>query len=217
MLLTRKSHILGTKRICIYEGQSKDLSSSCLVSRLKKSDEQAFRSLVRYVSPAPLRLLAEVHPLFGRCQEVVQTTLIKLWQNRARLDAGRPLEPYLYRIAKTENLKYLQRVAHHHSQRAVMHQRMSPTTASPEQDTIFNEYQAIAARAIALLPPKRKLVYEMTHQQGKTVEEIATAMGVSSQTVRTQLTQALQSIRGYLKQHTDISFGVLLALLDRLF
>lgn len=198
------------------EGENKNLNSSCLVSRLRKSDEQAFRTLYDTYHQRLYAFSLKFTHSSEDAQEIVQNTLLKLWQNRARLDAQRPLEPYLYRIAKNENLKFLHKVAHHHSLRTVMHQRMSTTAASPEQDTIFDEYQAIAKQAIALLPPKRKLVYEMTHQQGKTVKEIAAAMGVSSQTVRTQLNQALQSIRGYLKQHADISFGLLLALLDRL-
>ena len=193
------------------------MESSCLVNRLKKSDEQAFRRLYDTYHQRLFAFSLKFTHSSEDAKEIVQNTLLKLWQNRGRLDASCPLEPYLYQIAKNENLKYLNKVANRNSLRVVMHQRMSATTASPEEDAIFGEYQAIAERAIALLPPKRKLVYEMMHQQGKTVKEIAAAMGVSAQTVRTQLNQALQSIRGYLKQHADISFGLLLALLDRLF
>ncbi len=199
------------------KGMVKNMESSCLVNRLKKSDEQAFRRLYDTYHQRLFAFSLKFTHSSEDAKEIVQNTLLKLWQNRHRLDASRPVEPYLYQIAKNENLKYLNKVAHRNSLQVVMHQRMSSSTASPEEDAIFGEYQAIAERAIALLPPKRKLVYEMMHQQGKTVKEIAAAMGVSAQTVRTQLNQALQSIRGYLKQHADISFGLLLALLDRLF
>ena len=185
------------------------------VSYLQQGDEHAFRALYDTYHQRLYQFSLRFTHSSEDAKEIVQNTFLKLWQHRARLDPQRPLEPYLYRVAKNENLKFLQKIAHHHDLQKMVYQRMEVTAASPEQDAIFVEYQIIAAQAIAALPPKRKLVYEMMHEQGKTVKEIAAVMGISVQTVRTQLSQALQSIRGYLKQHADIS--LLLALLTELF
>lgn len=188
-----------------------------LVNQLKGGDERAFRTLYDTYHQRLYGFSLQFTHSPEDAKEVVQNTFLKLWEHRARLDAERSLEPYLYRIAKNENLKYLRKIARRHHLREAAHRRMEPAVASVEQDVIFAEYEAIAERALAKLPPKRRLVYEMAHQQGKTVKEIATAMGTSSQTVRTQLIQALHTIRGYLKQYADIGFSLWLALLTEFF
>lgn len=187
----------------------RDIDTTSLVNRLNKGDELAFRKLYDTYHQRLCAFSYKFTHSWEEAQEVVQNVFLKLWEHRRRLDPNRPLEPYLYRIAKNENLKYLQKVARSSTLREAIHQRMQSAASSAEQNLIFAEYEAIAERAVASLPPKRRLVYEMAHQQGKTVKEIATAMGISSQTVRTQLAQALQSIRVYLEQHTDISFVLL--------
>lgn len=183
--------------------------------RLQQGDEKAFRQVYDTYHQRLYAFSLRFTRAPEDAKEVVQNTFLKLWQHRARLDAARPLEPYLYRIAKNENLKFLQKAAHHHVGQEAISPRNERTAASPEQEMIFAEYQAAAGRAIASLPPKRKLVYEMTHQQGKSVNEVAFAMGISAQTVRTQLAQALQSIRVYLKQHANITL-LLAALLAKI-
>ena len=197
------------------ENSTRIADASYLVSRLRKGDERAFRTLYDTYHQRLYGFSLKFTHSSEDAQEVVQNTFLKLWEYRARLDPKRPLEPYLYQIAKNENLKYLQKVARNAPLREAAYQQMKSASSTVEQDVIFAEYEAIAERAVASLPPKRKLVYEMAHQQGKTVKEIAATMGISSQTVRTQLTQALQAIKVYLKQHADISFSLAFALLTR--
>ncbi|WKN43673.1 RNA polymerase sigma factor [Tunicatimonas pelagia] len=184
-----------------------------ILTRLKKGHESAFRVVYdRYHQRIYGFSLKFTHSAED-AQEVVQNTFIKLWQHRAQIDPKQPLEPYLYQIAKNENLKFLQKVARNKDLRDQLHQRMNSLVSTTEQEVIFTEYTAIAQQAIALLPPKRKLVYELSHQQGKTTREIATYMGTTPQTVRQQLAQALHFIKIYLKQHADLSLGLLMALL----
>lgn len=194
-----------------------DQKFSVILNRLKKGYEDAFRIVYdRYHQQIYGFSLKFTHsPEDAR--GIVQNTFTKLWQHRTQLDPQRPLEPYLYQIAKNENLKFLQKAAQNKTLREHLYQRMDSSTSTVEQEIILAEYTSIAQRAIDLLPPKRKLVYEMAQQQGKTTREIASYMGITPQTVRFQLAQALRFIKLYLKQHADLSLGVLLTLLARLF
>ncbi|MGD1891988.1 MAG: RNA polymerase sigma factor [Cyclobacteriaceae bacterium] len=196
---------------------SSDQNFFNVLDRLKKGREDAFRVVYdRYHQQIYGFSLKFTHSPEDAL-EIVQNTFTKLWQHRTQIDPQRPLEPYLYQIAKNENLKFLQKAAQHKTLREHLYQQMNPPASTVEQDLILAEYTSIAQQAIDLLPPNRKLVYEIAQQQGMTTREIAAYMGITPQTVRLQLAQALRFIKLYLKRHADLSLALLLAFAARFF
>ncbi|MEM8967643.1 MAG: RNA polymerase sigma-70 factor [Bacteroidota bacterium] len=186
-----------------------------IITRLKKGHQDAFRAIYdRYHQQIYGFSLKFTHSPED-AQEITQNIFYRLWQHRTKIDPQRPLEPYLYQIAKNENLKFLRKVAQDKSLRDQLYQQMNDSTPTAEQEMIFAEYTSIAQRAISLLPPKRKLVYEMAQQQGKTIREIASLMEITPQTARFQLTQAISFIKHYLKQHADLTLTLIVALLTQ--
>jgi RNA polymerase sigma-70 factor (ECF subfamily) len=65
---------------------------------------------------------------------------------------------------------------------------------SPEQATYGRQRMALAARAIAELPPKTRRAFELHKLQGMTQEETAQELGVSRKTVEKQISTALQRL-----------------------
>ncbi|MGK4568548.1 sigma-70 family RNA polymerase sigma factor [Flavobacterium sp. 3HN19-14] len=57
--------------------------------------------------------------------------------------------------------------------------------------------------AINQLPPKRKKIFKMSRKQGKTYEEISRELGISINTVKSQMSKALESLRLYLHVHDE--------------
>ncbi|MEQ9438695.1 MAG: RNA polymerase sigma-70 factor [Cyclobacteriaceae bacterium] len=194
----------------------KDKAILLLAEKLRKGDKQAFRQVYDRYHQQLYAFSLRFTRSSEDAKEVVQAVFLNLWKYRSNLKSHRSLEPYLYQIARNENLKLLQKIAKDTSLREKMSQRLPLSSLRTEEEIVYSEYEAIARKAIALLPPKRKLIYEMTYQQGKTVKEVAVAMGISVQTVRTQLSQAINAIKNYLQQHADISFGMVCALLPQL-
>ncbi len=167
-----------------------------IIKRLKNGDEQAFRTIydVYHLKLYSFSLKFVHDPETAR--EIVQNVLLKIWRNRSTLNLKLSFQAYLFKIARNENYKYLKKAAREDSLKEELIQRALPTQSTVEDHLIFTEYQAMAHKAIELLPPKRRLVFEMA-QQGLTHEEIALELGISVHTVRAQLANATQSVKDY--------------------
>ena len=182
-----------------------------IVKRLKQGDETAFRTLYDSYHPRLYSFsLKFVHdPEAAR--EIVQDVFLKIWSNRRTLNPQLSFPAYLFKIAKHENFKYLKNAARETSLKEELIRRALPLQFLPEDQLIFTEYQAMAEKAIQLLPPKRRLVFEMA-QQGLTHDEIALELGISVHTVRAQLTHATQSVKDYFMRFAGVALTVALFL-----
>ena len=56
-------------------------------------------------------------------------------------------------------------------------------------------------QAIKQLPPKRKRIFKMSRKEGKTYEEISQELGISVNTVKNQMSKALESMRVFFQVH----------------
>ncbi len=55
--------------------------------------------------------------------------------------------------------------------------------------------------AVEKLSPRQQQVYRMSREQGITLQQIALQLGISYDTVREHMSNALKSIRAYLEEH----------------
>lgn len=174
-----------------------------IVKRLKKGDEQAFRAIYDSYHHKLYNFSLKFVHADETAKEIVQNVFLKIWHNRRKLNPQLSFQAYLFKIAKHENFKYLKKAARDASLKEELIHRCLSTAAPVEDDLLFSEYQAMASKAIALLPPKRRLVFELA-QQGLTLEEIAQELGISVHTVRSQLAHATRSVKDYCLRFTGV-------------
>ncbi len=178
---------------------------------IKRGDERAFRGLYNVLHHKIYVFSLRFTHSSDDAKEVVQNVFLRLWKYRSRIDPSQPIEPYLYQIAKHENLKFLRQAA----RQVAIREHTPPLSASRaagEDRLILAEYLRTAEQAMAALPPKRRLVFQMAIQEERSVREIAVEMGINTQTVRTQLARAVQTVKQYLRRHADVSISVILLL-----
>ena len=184
------------------------------LTRVKRGDERAFRELYNALHQSMYAFSLRFTHSSDDAKEVVQNVFLRLWKYRSRIDPSQPIEPYLYQITKHENLKFLRQAA----RQATLREHAPPLPASRaggEDGLILAEYLCTAEQAMATLPPKRRLVFQMAMQEERSIQEIAAEMEVNAQTVRTQLTRAVQTVKQYLKRHTDIGVSIALWLITK--
>jgi RNA polymerase sigma-70 factor (ECF subfamily) len=73
-------------------------------------------------------------------------------------------------------------------------------SAVPALDELEDQQRQLASleRGLAALPEETRLLLRMKHQEGKTCEQIAAALGRPVGTVKSQLARAYQLLRGQL-------------------
>ena len=140
-------------------------------------------------------------------EEVVQQAFIRLWEFRCNIDPNRPLDPYVYRIARNCAFDCLKEAARTARLKEELQSVLS--TSSYQQDgPSADECIELAQQAIERLPEKRQIIFRMSYDEDMTHEQIAETLQLSVHTVKSQLVKATKTLRLYLLQ--GISLMILL-------
>ncbi len=175
-------------------------SDEILLSRYKRGDVSAFRELVeRYATSIhnlALRLLRD--PM--EAENVAQETFLRVILSLGRMRLDLPFKPYLFRIAV--NLCY-----------DIL--RMKKPLLFSESDSVDeivedvpeildriekDELQSRLRSVIETLPPRYRAVVVLRYNEGFSYEEIAQALNLPLNTVRTHLRRAKEQLKSKLER-----------------
>lgn len=151
-----------------------------------------WEELVRYAA----RQLGDVEV----ARDVVQEAFIQVWERRRGWRPRGSARAYLYRIVRhlviDEKRKQGVRRRWAESQQLVDAPR--PPTPAEELDAkvLADAFEA----AVALLPDRRREVFELVFQRGLSHAEAAAVLDISVQTVANQMSAALRSVRRAIKE-----------------
>jgi RNA polymerase sigma-70 factor (ECF subfamily) len=182
------------------------LEDGVLVERLAADDRDAFEACY-YKYHAPLyRFALKLLKSSMLAEEVVHDTFLKIWENRLRLDATQSLRSYLFTITRNDVLNLLARSA----REAAIAQEILASFGdavhnNTENEVVYNDYQRIVQQAIDQLPPQRRQVFTLCRLEGRSYEEVATLLNISTGTVSDHMVKAGKSLRQFLNIHTDLS------------
>jgi RNA polymerase sigma-70 factor (family 1) len=132
-------------------------------------------------------------------EEVVQMAFTKLWECRKTLQEEYALSTQLFRIATTTLIDFLRKYNNKDAITArldVVH--IENGIDSTNEIMSGAELQKRISEAVNDLPPVRKLVFEMSREQGMTYREIAATLSVSSKTVESHIYKALKQIKKHI-------------------
>jgi len=171
-----------------------------LMARVGRGDWRALEALLaRYETP----LFGFFHRLGcppSSCEDLVQTVMIKLYEERHRYDPTRPFSPWLYGIARNVWNDYLRRRGRESTHLALIESmdEMPSTTADPLERSRRVEEAELVRRAVQRLPEEQRLTLVLRHYQGLSYEEIAEALGIPLGTVKWRIHDAMQKVKEWL-------------------
>ncbi|WKN31499.1 RNA polymerase sigma-70 factor [Porifericola rhodea] len=143
-------------------------------------------------------------------EEALQEVFMKVWQNRESLNPNLSIKSYLFTSIKNYTYNTLRNAAYDHKLKEQIFYRYMHAYNNTEDLLEYQELQAFKDKAVESLPPRRKLIFQMSRVEGLSHEEIAVKLGISPHTVKDQMVKALKSIKKYLQVHTDIAVGLIL-------
>lgn len=132
-------------------------------------------------------------------EDIVQETFMYLWQKRAELKVERNLKQYLFCAVKNRSINYLKREKQ-------FDQQITPGmdnyfTDDREADFTEEELAARIAGSIESLPSQCKKIFLLAYQENLTYGEIASALNLSKNTIKTQMGIAYKVLREKLKNY----------------
>ena len=170
-------------------------------------DERAFEALFNAFLPKLYPFIIKLTKSEPAAQEIVQETFIRVWLARDKLSEIDNPGGWLYKIASNECYSYLRK-------NALNNKFYNPLTVEPDpvhttqENFALKELNRVIGEAIDKLPSRRKKIYRMSRDEGKSIAEIAALLNISPNTVKNALVASLKFIREYL-----IKYGIIFLLL----
>jgi RNA polymerase sigma-70 factor (ECF subfamily) len=190
----------------------KSFDEALLISELKNHNEKAFRKLFDNYYQDIYGYSISLLKSKDFAEENVQEVFLKVWLHRENLDTSKSFRSYITTIARNQAFNTLSLAAND----IILKEEIlkGSQIAHDQGDYTIREKDCKKLKKLAIneLPPKRKKIFKMS-RKGKTYEEISAELGISVNTVKSQMSKALDSMRIFFQAHDEILLLLFLLLL----
>lgn len=171
-----------------------------LVNRVRQGDERAFETVYRRYYEMLCRFSAQLLHNPAMAEEVVDDVLFHIWDARAQLEVS-SLRAYLVRAVRNNSLKAVSSPAYQNEKKAVSlsaeglrFSEFLSDDVHPLGWVIEREMEKQLTEAMAILPEECRRVFRMSRFEGKKYAEIADALGISVNTVKYHIKNAIRQL-----------------------
>ena len=179
-----------------------------LLQRIRAGATDEFGELVHRHQARVFGILHRYERDLQRVEDLAQETFLKAWRALEQFDGRAPFEHWLSRIAVRTALDHLRREKRHKDDVGL------PDLGDDVLDWLRNpdEKNELAARdaaevlhrAMQQLAPTDRMVITMQELEGRSVKEIAEALGVSGIAVRVRAVRARAKLKRALEKLSDL-------------
>lgn len=170
--------------------------------------EISFRNDVLPLKDKFFRLALRLTRNREEAEDIVQETLLRLWNKRNELDqggqdeGGKGVESLGFTICRNLALDHLQKKETQNVPFDPLLHETVDTEASPAEELIEKEGRSLVERIVEQLPEKQRTVIQLRDVEGKEYKEIAEIMQITEADVKVSLFRARQKIK---EQYTQLN------------
>lgn len=127
-------------------------------------------------------------------EDVVQETLIKMWNKREEWQMMDSIEAYALTICRNQALDLTAKASH---QNLTIDESRddSPTERTPYEELDVQQRLEIVRKLIDRLPEIQRTIMELRDVEGKSYKEIADILGITEEKVKVYLFRARQKVK----------------------
>lgn len=173
-----------------------------LLLQIAGGDETAFRELFDSYREKLYFYILNITHAPEIAEEIVADIFVKLWVGRELLaQIGQP-NAFLHKVAYHKAMDFLKTMARHTRLQERYNEWYLSTLQEkrPDQLLIDAEIVQLIRQAVNQLSPQRKLIYQLSREEGMTHEQIARHLNLSRNTVKNSMMAATRFIDTYLKE-----------------
>lgn len=196
----------------------KNHTDEALVILLNNDDEKAFLVIYdRYKDELAAHLIRLLHS-YELAEEVLQDVFMMLWEKRHDMDASKSVPAYLYRSAINKTKNVFRKLANDSRMREEFLTSFRTANTNMVEEWIENkEVQQLLQALLDRLPPQQKKVYMLCKLDGLSYKEVSEELKISITTVNSHIRNANIFLRGELKNQSELSGFLYIALILILF
>lgn len=165
----------------------------------ERSFERGFRLLLKTYQERLYWHIRQIVNLHDYADEVLQNTFIKIYKGIKNFKGNSQLYTWLYRIATNEALTFMKKAKKH--QTASLDNDESGLYNSLEADSELDgeEIQAVLQAAIATLPEKQRIVFNLRYFDETSYKEMSVLLDTSVGGLKASYHHAAKKIESYIK------------------
>jgi len=163
--------------------------------------EISFRTDVLPLKNELFRLALRITLNRQDAEDVVQETMMKVWNRREQWGEIESMEAFCLTICRNVALDRTKRMDNQSATLDEGHDRADHSYASnPEEQAVQRNRVETVRRLMAQLPEKQRTCMQLRDVEGKAYKEIAAVMGITEQQVKVNIFRARQTIKENFQQ-----------------
>lgn len=179
-----------------------------LVLRARDGDEDAFAEIVRAHQRRVYGVAMRMTRRHGVADDITQETFIRAYRNLGRFELGRPLTPWLVKIAVNLSINHLNGPARRERALYTEDNPEGPSTradvvrepleSNPLRSLLSGDFARALSNALDELSPDHRVVFVLKVDEGMRYDDIAKILGISRGTVMSRLFRARAKLKAKL-------------------
>ncbi len=181
-----------------------------LLERLRNDDEAAFKVIFNNFYPKLYFFVLEFIPYKDTAENIVQDTLVTLWNKRNELKDDSNLTSYLFTVAKNNALKklrdkkYRQKLFTNTIDVGELDLNVETLSTVDTSVSAFMDIEQIIQETLVNLPPQCRKVFELSRFQEMKNREIAEELNISIKTVEGHISKSIKIFKVALKDYLPL-------------
>jgi RNA polymerase sigma-70 factor (family 1) len=166
-----------------------------LLSLLRDGDGEAFDAIYRRYGQ---ELFVKAYNKTGIrpiCEDMVQDIFTGLWIKREQIEIRQTLGAYLHGMLDNKIVDYYRKACTQLTHLERLAELVDQPDLSPLDQMAYKEQESVLHTYISGLSEKMRNVFILSRYEQLSTEEISHRLGLSSQTVRNQISKALKILR----------------------
>jgi len=167
-----------------------------LLDRMAQGDMGAFETFYRLYHPRLLRFVSRTGRVLEQAEDLIQETLLLVWQNPERFSGTSRVSTWVFGIAYKKMLKALSRASRRSADVDIAD--IEEVLGDPLGDfSERTETRDWLERALDELSAEQRAVIDLTFSHGMSYEEIARVLDCPENTVKTRMYHARRRIQAF--------------------
>ncbi|CAM1344918.1 RNA polymerase sigma factor [Tenacibaculum amylolyticum] len=174
-----------------------------LVSKLQQAStkEAAFRTLIAQYKERLYWHIRKIVLSHDDTDDVLQNTFIKIFKSIDNFKGESKLYSWMYRIATNESITFLNKKAKQNSVDISEYQQQMVSNLKSDDWFSGDEIQLVLQKAIATLPQKQQLVFNMKYFDNMKYNDISEVLDTSVGALKASYFHAVKKIEEYIKSY----------------
>lgn len=180
------------------------------VERLRLGDIDAFEWLYNNHKRQLLVSLLKLVKCPQTAEDILQDVFVKVWEKRKEVNPDLSFGGYLYRMASNMVVDFYRKSSRTNAYRQYLLNFTEIGYQHVDKLLEHKESKQLLESALNNLSPQAREVFQLCRVEGKSYQEVAALLQISTNTISTHLTRANKKMRLFLKNPANLPYLFLL-------